>query len=46
MKMVCTSKKILGHSKLKLQTFFWGQGECEWSLETVVFNVEGLQYYH
>ena len=23
-------KKIVGHSKLKLWTFFWGQGEQEW----------------
>ena len=23
-------KKIAGHSKLKLWTFFWGHGECEW----------------
>ena len=25
-------KKIVGHSKLKLWTFFWGHGECEWPL--------------
>ena len=25
-------KKIVGHSKLKLQTFFWGHGEREWPL--------------
>ena len=24
------SKKIVGYSELKLWTFFWGQGECEW----------------
>ena len=23
-------KTIVGHSKLKLWTFFWGQGECGW----------------
>ena len=23
-------EKIIGHSKLKLWTFFWGHGECEW----------------
>ena len=27
-----TGKKIVGHSKLKLWTFFWGHGECEWPL--------------
>ena len=25
-------KQIIGNSKLKLKTFFWGQGECEWPL--------------
>ena len=25
-------KKIVGHSKLKLWTFFWDQSECEWPL--------------
>ena len=24
-----TGKMIVGHSKLKLWTFLWGQGECE-----------------
>ena len=27
-------KKIVGHSKLKLWTFFWGHGEHEWPLVT------------
>ena len=25
-------KKIVSHSKLKLWSFFWGDGECEWPL--------------
>ena len=25
-------KKIVGHSKLKLWTFFWGHGKCDWLL--------------
>ena len=25
-------KKIVDHLTLKVWTFFWGQGECEWSL--------------
>ena len=28
-----TGKKIVGHAKLKLWTFFWGQGEYEWPLQ-------------
>ena len=31
MKMVPV-KKIVGHFKLKLWTFFWGHGEREWPL--------------
>ena len=31
MKMV-KNKILFFHPKLKLCTFFWGQGECEWSL--------------
>ena len=27
-----TGNKFVGHSKLKLWTIFWGQGECEWPL--------------
>ena len=27
-----TGKKMVGHFKLKLWAFFWGQGECEWPL--------------
>ena len=26
-------KKMVGHSKLKLWPFFWGQGEREWPLD-------------
>ena len=26
------SKGIVGHSKLKLWTFYWGHGEREWPL--------------
>ena len=33
-------KKIAGHSKLKLQTFFWDQSECEWPLTSK------LDYYN
>ena len=33
-------KKIVGHSKLKLWTFSWGHGECEWPL--ILYS--GLQY--
>ena len=29
-------KKTVGHSKLKLWTFLWGQGECEWPLYHIV----------
>ena len=32
-----TGKKIVGHSKLKWWTFFWGHGEHEWPL--VVLSV-------
>ena len=32
-------KKIAGHSKLKLWTFLWGHGECEWPLVTVIFSI-------
>ena len=28
----CESREIIGHSKLKLWTFFWDQSECEWLL--------------
>ena len=28
-------KTIVSHSKIKLWTFFWGHGECEWPLYTV-----------
>ena len=30
-----TGEKIVSHSKLKLWTFCWGHGECEWPLVTV-----------
>ena len=30
-------KKITGHSKLKLWTFFWGQGEREWPLDSMMY---------
>ena len=33
-------KKIVGHSKLKLWTFFWSHDEREWPLQLkVVINV-------
>ena len=32
------SEKIVGHSKLKLWTFFWGHGECEWPLVSVLLT--------
>ena len=27
-----SDEKVVSHSKLKLWTFFWGHGECEWPL--------------
>ena len=36
-----TGKKIVGHFKLKLRTFFWGHGECEWPLIT---NINSFSY--
>ena len=29
-------KKMVGHSRLKLSTFFWRHGECEWPLGTCI----------
>ena len=48
MKLV-SGKKIVGHSKLKLLTFFWCRGEYEWPLVCIVMvksNAPGsmLQY--
>ena len=34
-----TGKKIVGYSKLKLWTFFWGHGECEWPLVCVYMYI-------
>ena len=31
-----TGKKIVSHFKLKLWTFFWGHGEHEWPLVTII----------
>ena len=30
-------KKVVGHSKLKLWTFFWDHGEREWPLLSIIF---------
>ena len=32
-------EKIVGHSKLKLWTFFWGHGEHEWPLHVAVITL-------
>ena len=37
MKMVA-GKKIVDSSKLKLWSFLWGQGECEWPSHTCIYN--------
>ena len=31
-------KRLFCHSKLKLWTFFWGQGEREWHLAMIMLN--------
>ena len=41
-----TGKKIVGHSKLKLWTFFWGQGECEWPLVGITATPLVLYMYN
>ena len=35
-------KKIVGHSKLKLWTFFWGQGEHECPLVIIAMIIMNL----
>ena len=38
-------KKIVGHSKLKLWTFFWGHGEHEWFFNSVMTAYHNKQCY-
>ena len=40
-------KKNVGLSKLKLWTFFWGHGECEWPLvRNYIFRSLDCMYIH
>ena len=34
----CTGKKIIGHSKLKLWAFFWGQGWMWMTLNVTIYT--------
>ena len=37
---------IVGHSKLKLLTFSWGHGECEWYLTLLLSFVVFKTTFH